>query len=351
MHNDQLPAQAINPGFSKNTISGSLTFSDQHAVFVSAVASLQMPLETIQITRGGNNSEYAFLKDPAQPDWTLYTRASHLSALNHPALLPRLRALPKPPTHAPLLVIATTIAVLIALLVFLFFSQKDRAVRYLADQIPPSWEVELGNTLFAQFRPQILQDAPLKNQLDRVTERLVSHVPDLGYPIQFHLIEDPSLNAFAIPGGHIVVHSGLLKAVRRPEELAGVLSHEIAHLVHRHGFRKLIDSAGLFLLIQGLLGDSSGLLALLADSSEFLLKQKYSRDFELEADDSGFELLVAAQIHPQGLIDFFRTLQTEASTQPQLPTLLSTHPLTRERIERLEIKLATLPSTFKSVDM
>src|SRR5206468_5365206 len=112
-----------------------------------------------------------------------------------------------------------------------------------------------------------------------------------------------------VPGGQVFIFSGLLDSVKRPEELAGVLAHEIAHVTRRHSLRNIISSAGLWLTLSALFGDTKGLTSILTDGSQFLLNQKFSRDFEREADDTGWDYLVAANVDPRGMIDFFATIK------------------------------------------
>jgi predicted Zn-dependent protease len=225
-------------------------------------------------------------------------------------------------------------------IVGLALSQKSRMVRAIAMRIPISWEEDLGDKLYEQVKQSSRMVETKNADLDFVRERLLPVVANSGFKFRFHVIEDKSINAFAIPGGHVFIHTGLLKAVGRPEELAGVLAHEIAHVTQRHAFRKLIESSGLYLVVQYFLGDATGIMAAIANSSELLLKQKYSRDFEREADDVGWNYLVQAKIDPRGMLDFFQKLKAEEAKLPAGSgpgwDLLSTHPSSEERIRRLK---------------
>ena len=108
----------------------------------------------------------------------------------------------------------------------------------------------------------------------------------------------------------MVIHSGLLMAADSPEEIAGVLGHEIAHVTQRHSIRSIMSSAGLFLVLQTMLGDVTSIVAVLANNSAFLLSRKFSRDFERRADNQGWEYLLAADIKPEGMITFSRRCRT-----------------------------------------
>ncbi len=146
--------------------------------------------------------------------------------------------------------------------------------------------------------------------------------------------------------GHIVFHTGLLLFAESAEEVAGVLAHEAAHVTLQHGLRQLISSVGIYALVQAFLGNAEGLLAVIADNGAFLLTQKYSRDYERDADDKGWFYLVNANISPRGMIGFFSSLleEQEKGTGKDIPgventlNFLSTHPTTKERIEHLQEK-------------
>ena len=229
---------------------------------------------------------------------------------------------------------------------------KDRIVNAAAKGIPVDWEVQAGDAIFAQLtamkRP--LANDAINEQLQTITAPLVATMQDRRYPFQFHVIEDPTLNAFAIPGGHVVIHTGLLLAADSPEEVAGVLVHEIAHVTKRHSIRNIISSAGLSALLQTLVGDTTGLVGVLANNSAMLMDRKFSRDFEREADEAGWNSLLAARIRPAGMITFFEKLLDQerkaggAGMPGSVMAAVSTHPATQERIDRLRSRLALLPA-------
>ncbi len=98
------------------------------------------------------------------------------------------------------------------------------------------------------------------------------------YQYKFHVALDKSVNAFAMPGGFVVVHTGLIQLAESPEELAGVLAHEIQHVEQRHSLRAMAQSLGLYAVLSLLVGDTSGLASLGGD----LLKLKFSRNHETE---------------------------------------------------------------------
>lgn len=343
-------ARAIHSNLGPGTTVGEIRFENEKLIFASPRGSAELPIAGLKIRVGGHNDEQIFFEHPAQPGWSIYTSES--SVLQDPQIRVHrelMEAVKRNQrsrrTWAPLAVLAIVLAGLIAGVILALGFFKDGIVRAVADRIPASWEMSLGDTLFEQIKAQgrLLVDPELNRQLETLTTPLLQVLPSEEYRFQFHILDDTNVNAFAIPGGHVVVHTGLLRAADTSEELAGVLAHEIAHVTEQHGFRKMIESAGLFLVVQALLGDATGIMAVLTESSEFLLRQKFSRDFEREADDAGWNYLLAAQINPRGLIDFFEELKRQHENTPAAgATFLSTHPATQERIDRLEEKWKSL---------
>ena len=152
---------------------------------------------------------------------------------------------------------------------------------------------------------------------------------------------EPLANAFALPGGDVLVTTRLLEIADRPEEIAGVVAHELAHVTQKHGFRKIISSLGPYLIFRVFLGNAAGVLGIIGESSELLVNQSFSQEYELEADEVGWKSLVAARIDPRGLPDMLRKLQhDEQKLHAELPQLhaFSSHPAIQKRIQRLEEK-------------
>jgi beta-barrel assembly-enhancing protease len=334
--------------FSKaRTLKGHIEVAGEIIRFSAANETIEMPLSGLKITRGGHNNEHIFLEHPAQPGWSVSTRDSQLLA--HPALVGdadlggQLKTLPREHRTRGLLVAAGVLFALLAAFIITLIACREWLVEKIADRIPVSWEVSLGEGLYKEVtsEEEVVTDPVREKQIAAITAPLLEAAGTNLYRFQFHIINDTNINAFAIPGGHVFLHTGLLQAADSPEEIAGVLAHEIAHVTERHGFRSLINAAGLYLIVQFFFGDTSGAMAVLADSSRMLLEQSYSRDFERQADDVGWNYLVKANIDPRGMIRFFKRMKEEEAKNPQLQgalQLLNTHPATDERMQRLEEK-------------
>ena len=342
---------AFGPGLKKGKVSGTIRVTDTSVVFETEDGRVELPLRGLEVSLGGAADRLLFFRHSDKPDWSVFTPDHHIlrapAFSRDPQILEQARGLKRKKNLARAVVIGVLVlAIGAAVLIFLM---KDLMVRSIAARIPVEWEVKVGGKVSEQVLrgSRELTGAEALRQFERVTQPLVRAIPDQGYAFEFHIIEDPEINAFALPGGPVVIHTGLLLAAESPEEVAGVLAHEIAHVTRRHGFQRVIESAGIFLLVQAFLGDVSGVLAVLADNATFLVNQKFSRDMEREADDLGWAYLTNARIDPRGMITLFEKLQAEQERLLKHSPigkiekglgLLSTHPDTEERIARLKEK-------------
>ena len=142
------------------------------------------------------------------------------------------------------------------------------------------------------------------------------------------------MNALAAPGGYMVVFKGLLDQAESPEELAGVLAHELQHIQQRHATKMLVQHASTGLLLMALTGDVTGVMAYGLESARVLGQLQYSRLAEQEADREGMRLLVAARVDPAGMLAFFDEL-AKGEHPRRVLRYLSTHPSPSDRIAAL----------------
>ena len=225
----------------------------------------------------------------------------------------------------------------IALLVALAWVAVPRLAGWGAAQIPVSWEEALGDRVFEELTeifaatqdaaPKFCETAPGRAALDRLTARLAAPAAaQVAEPYRFQVtvLDIGMANAFALPGGRIVLFRGLIEDAEDPGEVAGVLAHEMGHVTHRHGTQALLRSLGievLFGLMMGELGE--GLFGGLGTT---LLSLSHSREAEAEADRVALVLLDHTGIGAQGLSAFFERLAEDGPELPAAFKLLSTHP-------------------------
>lgn len=201
----------------------------------------------------------------------------------------------------------------------------------VAARLPVAWEEQLGATVTDTIAPterrcsQPAQYAALKDILGRLT----ASGPSAAYRYTLIVTTDEIPNAFAAPGGFVVVTRGLLRLSDRPEEVAGVMAHEIQHIVHRHGTKLLVRELSLQALVSLAAGDLRGLRSTLNAASN-LGGLRYRRADEMLADHDAVSLLATSHIDPRSLQFFLEKIKQSSAIQ--LPAYLSTHPPLEERI-------------------
>lgn len=232
-------------------------------------------------------------------------------------------------------VVLATILLLPLFALLLFLYNAEPIAEWAVARIPAAEEARLGDLVLAQVRLQhrLIEEGPAVAAVRALGEQLNTGTL---HHYRWFVVDDPTLNAFAAPGGVVVVNSGLLRAVTAPEELAGVLAHEIAHAELRHSLTVMVKGLGLQTLAALVLGDWSG--SAVAEAARQLTELAYSRDAERAADAEGLRRLIAARIDPSGMVRFFERLQQETKLAP--PAFLSTHPDTVERLAQLRRAVA-----------
>jgi Zn-dependent protease with chaperone function len=220
----------------------------------------------------------------------------------------------------------------------------DALVAVAVGRIPIEWERVIGESARDEFLAgrTIVKDGPTVEAVQEVTRRLTGPIPQNPYQFQVTLVRSETVNAFALPGGQVIVFTGLVAEATGPEEVAGVLSHELNHVLLRHGLKRVVKNLGVVAVVTILVGGGHGTFGLAQRLATEMLTLKFSRQQETEADLAGLHLLYQAGISPSGLIQFFDRL-SKSSSQDAAVEMLSTHPMSAARAERLKREAAALP--------
>jgi len=199
--------------------------------------------------------------------------------------------------------------------------------------IPAAWEKALGESAFNTLIPEKIrvQDPEMNAAMGKIVSGLTAG-RDMGpYHIEVAIARNPAVNAIALPGGKIIVFMGLIEKTATPEELAGVLAHEVQHILRRHSTKRIIEDSSTSLIIAALSGDVTGAMVYGAKGAHTIALLRYSRQDEDEADVEGAKMLIAAGIDPGAMARFLERLKKRGN----LPEFLSTHPDLEERIRRI----------------
>lgn len=155
--------------------------------------------------------------------------------------------------------------------------------------------------------------------------------------LNFKVVDSDIVNAFSLPDGTIIIHSGLLDKIDNYEQLSGLIAHEVSHINKRHSMKMLCRNLSGYIFISALFSDINGIMAVIADNANNLNSLTYSRKFENEADNEGTMLLINNGINPDGVVSLFEILQSEEKDFVSLiPEYISTHPDTKKRIENIK---------------
>ena len=364
-------AHAFHDSFSKGRASGHLEITESSIHFRTEQSGekkqVSIPIEGAEIFLGGASDRLVFFQHAAQPRWKIYT--SDRSVLNNP----RLQSNPQVAKQLSkakgtrlfnwsvfALVAALFIAIPIIIILFM-----DSLSAVIAKQLPAEWEAELGETVFAQYQinHQFLEQEKADVLLQPLLTPLLESVSTDRYQFHISIANDSQVNAFALPGGYAVINSGLILKADSAEEVLGVVAHELSHVTEQHGLRNIISTAGIYLTVDAVLGDVSGILATLSSAAPLLINQSYSRGFESDADEKGYELLTRSRVDPRGLASFFEkiideenkrleTIENDDTRELVETTLgfLSSHPATEERIQHLETLVGDHQGDYRSFD-
>jgi predicted Zn-dependent protease len=209
-------------------------------------------------------------------------------------------------------------------------------------------EWQLGQQLSQDIAQQVRfnNDPAVNNYVKSVGQRIVAQTPAPfnSLPWDFHVVDDPAINAFAIPGGHVYVNTGLIAAAENASELAGVMAHEISHVTARHTTEAISRQYGVSILAGLVLGQNPNQLSEIA--AQIIAggaMARFSRDDEREADELGIQAMYRAGYDPRGMAAMFRVLLAQQQSNPgRVEQFFATHPTTESRIRDAENRAAEL---------
>lgn len=349
-------ATIIHPDVKGGRSGGSISVNINDISFVSEDIQLSFKLDDIKVNGGGSGDRYIFFTLKNNPNISIYTdeknilKDEHLKF--HPTLVADIKQAKK--TINRFWKFTFLFIAIITLSIVGLYLLKDKMVEKLAKQVPIEWEKTAGDKLFntMSLNYKFIKNDSLKKEFLTIAEPLFNEIKKQGYTVDLYFVNDPTINAFALPGGKVIVQSGLIQNAKNWEEVMGVLAHELAHVTRRHHIRGIINNLGIFAILSITIGDVSALAGTFANLGGELATLSNSRDFEREADETGWDYLINAKINPHGLTSFFETIKKENKLDSAIGnsvdlSFLSTHPKTQERIDKLKEKEKKLTEIFK----
>ena len=231
------------------------------------------------------------------------------------------------------------IAITVSLLAGGYFYGLPVAAEHVAAAIPIEKEAALGEQALKWldkhwFEPTKIDRLVEKDIRERFTALHAGLPMDARYRLEFRNGKNIGANAFALPGGTIVVTDEMVKLAKSRDELLAVLAHEIGHVEMRHSLRHIIQNSAVATVIAAITADAASLTIAVAGAPALLAQAKYSRDFETESDDFAFALLKKHGISPAAFATLMERLSKDTEDAEEAFAFMSSHPITAERVKR-----------------
>jgi Zn-dependent protease with chaperone function len=335
-------ASLFHPDFGSEPVGGKVSVGPRQLQFQSETVSIDIPVANLEV-EFEHAGKGIWFNDTARPDVRVFT--FHQSILRHPTIRshPQVAAVLGRRELNRALRLTLYFVGGCVLAVWLGSLAMSAMASAIAARVPVAWEETFGALEIEKLREngKILDDSNDVAQLTALAAPLIQALPAGRHDWKFYIANDAQPNAFALPGGHVVVNAGLLRMTDQPDEVLGVLAHELAHQTKRHLLRRTIAAAGPLVIFGLFLHSESRVGNVVTLSSGLMVFQGFSQKYETEADDAGWDYLVAANIDPRGMIRAFQKL--EAAEGKRIahafgPQSLQSHPATAKRIARLEKK-------------
>ena len=331
---------------------------DSQAISATTVEgqTFSIALAEVQVERGGASGDMLFFRNPDR-SMTIFTEdAGILAAFERSGSVRGRQAISSVKTQFAQrktrrtigwgLVIAVGVAAVGGLLWGIqdLMSKPRDLIPYSVDQHIGDFSIE-----HMDMGGPIVTIPAVTTALKTMLDRLEPHVTGPETTFNLRVVDSPQANAFALPGGHIVVFTGLIRKAKTPEQVAGVLAHEMAHVTERHGIERMAQSIGLVAVIQLILGDMTGIGQIAGELLTVAAINSYSRGQESEADAVAVQTMQGAELDPRALASFFQLLADESHTKTadgesddrgeeleEVFSWMSTHPGHQDRIASIE---------------
>lgn len=229
--------------------------------------------------------------------------------------------------------------VVTGLLVAIYFLMVPWLSEKMAAKVPVETEQEFGEAVYSSLGIAGQEDTAASYDINHFFAAMNIRSP---YQVRVSVVRGDIVNAFALPGGRIVVYDALIRKLGSYPELAALLSHEFSHVNNKHSTRAIFRQLGSRIFLSLLLGKLGAVTSVLADQADHLKSLHYSRALEREADMEGLAILLERKIDPQGFSDLFRHLR-EAAPSSQVPEILGSHPDIEKRIAYLRDAAGSAP--------
>jgi predicted Zn-dependent protease len=236
-----------------------------------------------------------------------------------------------------------SITITIAAIVFALGPGLRWATDTAVDALPIEFESEVAGSFVDSG---LVRGASKDPEVIAALARIALLLPDAAdaRTYRIHLVEDTLLNAFALPGGTIVINRGMMDRLRDESELFAVLGHEAGHVRKRHFLKRVARQLGLAAGAALLLGDAGGVTSVIAGTGKELVQLGHGRAAEEEADDEGLATLRRLRLDQQGMVRLLGHLKAADKGVGRTPEFISTHPSADRRIARVQEALAALPA-------
>ena len=224
--------------------------------------------------------------------------------------------------------LATIIAGLLFFALIIYFYLIPVAADLFARNLPKSYEVSLGNKIYNQIIATDSVDTLKTNLVNRFANQ-IDFSSD--YQIKITVVHGNEINAFATPGGHIIIYDTLLNELENPDELVALLSHEATHIKERHSLRAISSDLSRSLFLSIIFHDRSSISSVIVANANMLNTLRFSREMERIADEGAVKIMINNNVDPDGMLQLLKLLKKEDKGNGNL-TYLSTHPATDQRI-------------------